>query len=88
MLYGYLASLFKIGKENAAVFPDPVSAFAITLFPYKIGGMTSCWIAVGVLYLIFSHSLKTQGDRLSLLKDILFGYISQQSKINIWCQFN
>jgi hypothetical protein len=50
MLKGYLDSFCIIGRPNAAVFPLPVYAFAITLSPFKMDGIASFWIGVGVMY--------------------------------------
>lgn len=35
----------------------------MTLFPWRMEGMASDWIYVGLLYFIFWQSLSTQGER-------------------------
>jgi hypothetical protein len=52
MLKGYLASFWTKGSPNAAVLPLPVSAFAITLYPFNIERMVKDCIGVGVIYWI------------------------------------
>ena len=37
--YYWVENFYNIGKRNAAVLPLPVTAFAITSFPYKIIGI-------------------------------------------------
>ena len=71
MLIGSFDSSFKSGRPKAAVFPDPVYEFIIKLLPWSTWGIVNYWMAVGALYLIFSHVFTTQLDNLSLLKDIL-----------------
>lgn len=38
-----------MGRANAAVLPEPVSASAITSLPERATGMDSTWIGVGDL---------------------------------------
>ena len=67
---GYLASLSRIGKANAAVFPDPVSELMMMLLRASAEGMARAWMGVGVWYLIFWQVVSSQGESLRLLKDI------------------
>ena len=44
MLKGSLDNLSRIGKENAAVFPEPVYELIMTHFPFIIEGIASSCI--------------------------------------------
>lgn len=49
-LWGFANSVCKIGKANAPVLPDPVSANPIISFPCKATGIASRWIFDGVFH--------------------------------------
>ena len=70
MLIGSLDSLLRVGRENVAVFPEPVSELIMTLFPVIMDGIANYWISVGLLYLIFWQVLRTHGEKLRLLNDM------------------
>jgi hypothetical protein len=74
MLVGSLPSSLRRGSPKAAVFPEPVSELMMTLLPWRMCGMVSAWMGVGVLYLIFSQVLNTQLDNLSLLNEVINDY--------------
>jgi len=71
MEYGSLESLLSVGRENVAVFPEPVYELMMTLLPESIDGMAKDWIYLGLLYLIFWHNLITHGDKFIVLKEEL-----------------
>lgn len=47
---GFSRSDCRIGRANAAVFPEPVSAIPIMSRPESARGIACCWIGVGFLY--------------------------------------
>src|SRR6266581_1118521 len=57
-----------IGSRNAAVFPLPVCAQAITSRPRRAGGMASAWIGVARTNPSSLIALTTAGFRFSCVK--------------------
>lgn len=48
--WGFCSNACKIGKANAPVLPDPVSARPITSFPFNVTGIASLCIFVGLVH--------------------------------------
>jgi hypothetical protein len=44
---GCLRRWWRMGRRNAAVFPDPVLAVPTTSLPARMAGMASAWMGVG-----------------------------------------
>src|SRR6188508_2436655 len=57
------SSMLRMGRANAAVFPDPVWDEPITSFPDRICGMACAWIGVGRSYPASAIPLRTASER-------------------------
>jgi hypothetical protein len=58
---GVPMSACKMGRANAAVLPDPVSARPMMSRPARASGMAAAWMGVGCVYLSFSHAWHSSG---------------------------
>lgn len=64
----------KIGSANARVLPLPVSAKAITSWPYRVYGKDYCWILVGLLYPKLSQAKSNYSQMFRSLKFYIWGF--------------
>ena len=54
--WGFAQRAWRMGREKAAVFPDPVWASPMMSLPWSAYGMASFWMSDGLVNFIVSHA--------------------------------